>query len=255
VVSASAPAFSVPLTQSVSLWDIADKLPTWTQHASLPTADALGQYSGFTLYRTEVETGDSDVLTFDEVRDRAQVFFDRSPVGVLSRENHDRSLVLPASRRGLLQLLVEDQGRVDYGQRIGEPKGLIGPARVGAQTLGRWEATPLDLSSPASISSALSAMPAALVGGLAGPAFARAYFDLDVVSDLYLDTSGWGKGVVWINGFNLGRYWSRGPQHTLYVPGPLLRATGNELLVLELQASEVSSVAFASGPNLGHLGH
>jgi beta-galactosidase len=253
--AAAAPAFSVPLTQTMSLWDVVEGRATWTNHSSLPTTDELGHYAGFTLYRTELETQDADVLTFDEVRDRAQVFFDRDPVGVLSREHHDRSLALPASRRGVLQLLVEDQGRVDYGRRIGEPKGLIGPARINGSTLGRWEVTPVNLGSPGSTSSTLAAEPTTFVAGVAGPAFARATFDLPQIADLYLDTSDWGKGVVWINGFNLGRYWSRGPQHTLYVPAPLVRSIGNELLILELHATDVSSVSFVSGPDLGPLGH
>ena len=255
VAAAAAPAFTVPLTQTMSLWDVVADRATWTSHSSLPSADSLGQYTGFTLYRTEIATVSNDILSVGEVRDRAQVFLDRDPVGVLSREHHDRSIVLPAARRGMLHLLVEDQGRVDYGRRIGEPKGLVGPARIGGEELRRWEATPVDLGDPVGIGAALAALPVTFVAGVAGPAFARATFDLETVADLFLDTGGWGKGVVWINGFNLGRYWSRGPQHTLYVPAPLLHPTGNELLVLELHATEASAISFVPSPDLGHTTH
>ena len=89
---------------------------------------------------------------------------------------------------------------------------------------------------------------AGAVTALAGPVFARAVFDLPAESDLYLSTAGLGKGIAWINGFCVGRYWSRGPQRTLYVPGPVTRRTGNELIILELHsaASPVGGVRIRS---------
>ena len=86
---------------------------------------------------------------------------------------------------------------------------------------------------------------------LAGPAFARAVFDLPRAGDLYLSTAGWGKGIAWVNGFCLGRYWSRGPQRTLYVPGPATRPGANELIILELHAA-AAAAPFVRAPDLGH---
>ncbi len=124
--------------------------------------------------------------------------------------------------------------------------------------LRRWEALPIDLTDVAPVAEALRSLPATTLRALAGPVFARATFDLaaDIAgdsTDLYLDTAGWGKGVVWINGFNLGRYWSRGPQRTLYVPGPILREGENEVVVLELQASATPVASFVSRHDLGHI--
>ena len=90
---------------------------------------------------------------------------------------------------------------------------------------------------------------------LAGPVFARAVFDLPDVSDLYLSTASLGKGIAWVNGFCVGRYWSRGPQRTLYVPGPVTRRAGNELVVLELHSAASAVAAFVSAPDLGHTEH
>lgn len=81
--------------------------------------------------------------------------------------------------------------------------------------------------------------------------FARARFDLDAPADLFLDTSSWGKGAAWVNGFALGRYWSRGPQHTMFVPAPVLRAGSNELIFFELHAAP-AEVRFVPAPDLGH---
>ena len=76
---------------------------------------------------------------------------------------------------------------------------------------------------------------------------------LDTDADgLFLDTAGWGKGFVWVNGFLLGRYWRRGPQRTLFVPGPVVHAGANEIVVLELEVLADPRAAFLAGPELGH---
>ena len=267
-----APSFTVPLRQVLPLWDALGLLGQEAAHDAVPSADEVGQYQGLTLYATDLGAPDVDspgddttakteaeataVLTVAEVRDRAQVFVNRRGVGVLARDHHDTSLALPPGARGRLEILVEDQGRVDYGPRIGEAKGLIGPVSVGGTDLRGWDVRPMPLEDITAVGDALRGRPerehpSGVAGQLAGPAFARAVFDLPEAADLYLSTAGWGKGIAWVNGFCLGRYWSRGPQRTLYVPGPATRPGANELIILELHAASVS-VAFRPGPDLGH---
>ena len=243
----------------VPLWQVVDRLGEWSGHEQPPTSDALGHYTGFTLYRTDIERVGPAILEVDEVRDRAQVFLDQRPIGVLARDHHERTLALPRGAHGVLDLLVEDLGRVDYGTRIGEPKGLIGPATVNGEPLAAWQVLPLNLDDVEPVAKALRVAREEAGGGrppfVAGPAFARATFDApqgSAIQDLFLDTLGWGKGVAWINGFPLGRYWSRGPQRTLYVPGPVLRATDNELLILELHATTSAEVRLLAKQELGH---
>ncbi len=86
---------------------------------------------------------------------------------------------------------------------------------------------------------------------MAGPSVSFADFEADGPEDRYLRLDGWTKGNAFINGFNLGRYWSRGPQRTLYIPAPLIRAGRNELAVLELHGSVTREVRFVDGPDLG----
>jgi beta-galactosidase len=258
-----APSFTAELRQALPLWDALDLLGLSAAHDAVVTADEAGQHQGFTLYSTDLAapTGESPtVLVVGEVRDRAQVFVNRQGVGVLARDHHDTSLALPPGARGRLEILVEDQGRVDYGRRIGEDKGLIGPIRVDQAELRGWEVRPMPLDDISAVAEALrnqperhrpDGRPAEPAAHLAGPVFARAVFDLAEPADLYLSTAGWGKGVAWVNGFCLGRYWSRGPQRTLYVPGPATRPGGNELIILELHAAS-AGVAFRPGPDLGH---
>lgn len=251
-----APTPRARFTAAVPLWQVAGELGSWSAHREPPTTDALGHYSGFTLYRTEIAYQGTVILQFAEVRDRAQVFLDRSAVGVLARDHRDRALALPTGDGAprVLDLLVEDQGRVDYGPRIGEVKGLIGPASLDGAALEGWQVLPLPLDDIEPVGAALRAENGAAPELVAGPAFARAVFDLDDAADadLFLDTAAWGKGVAWINGFCLGRYWSRGPQRTLYVPGPILRPRGNELIVFELHATRSPDVVFAPRAELGH---
>jgi beta-galactosidase len=260
IVARPAPAFTVPIVRTLSLNAVRDRLGNWQRHEGLPTMDAIQRYDGFAIYRAEIDVAGESVLEIGEVRDRAIVTLNGLPIGVLARDHHDRTIALPTDARGRLELLVEDQGRVNYGPRIGEPKGLIGPAKLNGEPLSGWEVLGLDLSSIALVSEALAAAPQRVTPGMGGPSFSVARFDLPSeigvvgsasLADLYLDTTRWGKGVAWINGFNLGRYWRRGPQETLYVPGPVLRESGNELIVLELHAGDAVA-SFVPSHGLGH---
>jgi beta-galactosidase len=187
------------------------------------------------------------VLTIgEEVRDRAWVLLDGVPVGVMSRDAHERSVVLPETR-GELVILVEDQGRVDYGVRLGEHKGLIGGVALDGVEVSDWSVRLVDLDRVPELASHERS-----VAFAAGPTLARGEFELDEAADLFLDTLDWGKGLVWVNGFLLGRYWRRGPQRTLIVPGPVTRAGRNELVLLEFEAIADPVIRFVAGPELGH---
>ena len=157
------------------------------------------------------------VLEFDEVRDYAWVHVDDRPAGILQRTLRENALTIPPGRE--LRLLVEETGRVNYDTKIGEPKGLIGEPRVdGTPIPGPWRVRTFDV---AALGQAVTdaAASAIATGRATGPIGLRASFALDEPADLFLDTRGWGKGYAWVNGFFLGRYWRRGPQRTLFVPG------------------------------------
>jgi beta-galactosidase len=251
--AAPAPAFTAPASGVLPLWTALPRLGSWVAGDAPRTADSLGQVQGLTLYQADIDVTGPAVLTVGEVRDRAQVFLNRLPVGVLARDHHDHALPLPSGARGRIELLVEDQGRVDYGPRIGEPKGLIGPVCVNGVPVPGWQMLPLPLADIEPVAAELRARPAASPPGpVPGPAFARFAFDLGSPADLFLSTAGLGKGIAWLNGFCLGRYWSRGPQRTLYGPGPVTRRGENELIILELGATSGGTVQFVAGAELGH---
>ncbi|ROS51417.1 beta-galactosidase family protein [Frigoribacterium sp. PhB24] len=241
--------------------------PGWVRTGGVPSMDELGTYRGFTLHRVALPAGaETRVLSFGGVRDRAIVSVDGRRVGVLQRDQHERSITVPPGH--VLEVLVEDLGRVNYGSHIGEAKGLIGPALLDGLELTGWESSvlgPDDLLALVGHLSSLATpdedawsghggapMPPT-VSSLDGPVFAHATVTLDAPADLYLDTRSWGKGVAFVNGFALGRYWTRGPQHTLYVPGEQLRAGDNDLVVFETGAAGAPVVSFVAEPDLGHL--
>ncbi|MFI6599358.1 beta-galactosidase [Nonomuraea sp. NPDC050536] len=210
--------------------------------------EQLGQSFGFVLYETVLPEAGPAVLHVAKVRDRAQVFVDGQPVGVLERENHEHSLAFHAPRRGAhLAVLVENQGRVNYGQGIHDRKGLLGEVTVNGLTLAGWSSRALPMDNPPAVS--FTAFDPA--SPPVGPAFHRGHVDIEQPADGFLALDGWTKGHVWINGFALGRYWSRGPQTTLYVPAPVLKAGRNEITVLELHASTTRTVELRDTPDLG----
>ncbi|MEU9558572.1 glycoside hydrolase family 35 protein [Streptomyces fumanus] len=209
---------------------------------------ALGQASGLVLYRTSVPAGGDGLLRFaGGVGDRAQVFVDGAPVGVLERERGEETLPVRLPGPGAtLEVLVENLGGVNYGPRIGDPKGLLGPVSFDGSVLRDWECRPLPLDGLEEVPFAASG-----TGPAAGPAFHHGTFEVGTPADAFLALPGWTKGLAWVNGFALGRYWNRGPQRTLYVPAPVLRPGANDLVLLELHGTTAARAAFTGEPDLG----
>ncbi|MGI5451167.1 glycoside hydrolase family 35 protein [Streptomyces sp. CA-243310] len=237
----------VALTESIGLLDGAPVLGDAVASSRPLTMEELGQDHGFVLYETELPDAGPALLVLEQVRDRAQVFLDGQPVGVLSRESHEHALTFSVPRPGgVLTILVENQGRVNYGPGIHDRKGLLGRVLLNGSPLDGWTSRPLPLGT-------LEDLPFGTAPDTpTGPAFHRGTFETDRPADTFLYLDGWTKGNAWINGFALGRYWSRGPQRSLYVPGPVLRTGVNEVVVLELHAPcQARTVSFRETPDLG----
>jgi beta-galactosidase len=242
-----APAFTVELDAVTHPLEkvAADRGPFVTP----PTLDELGPDVVLAEYSTDAPG--AGVLEA-EVRDYAWIARDGRPVGILQRSIGDLALALPDGER--LTLLVEETGRVNYDTKIGEAKGLIGAPRLDGTSLdGPWRVRTFDVPTLGEAVARADADPDAIrAGRAAGPVGLRGAFDLDAPTDLFLETAGWGKGYAWVNGFFLGRYWRRGPQRTLYVPGPVTRAGANSVVVVELEAVTDATARFVARPNLGH---
>lgn len=201
-----------------------------------PTFEELGVDRGLVRYRVGVPGPRRPyALGVSGLRDRAVVYVDGVRRGVLSEE--DGTLKEPVAGPAEVELWVESLGRVNYGPRLGEAKGITGGVLHERQFLHgvRARALRLDAFEDAA---AVAGVPFVPLDGSGRGGLYRGSFELaDAAGAGHagLELPGWTRGFVWVNGFCLGRYWSAGPQHTLYVPGPVLREGQNEVWVLELE--------------------
>ncbi|HTJ71667.1 MAG TPA: beta-galactosidase family protein [Actinospica sp.] len=239
------PSSAVRLTDRLPLLDCLDVLSTGTVESAVPPSfEELGHGRGLAVYRTRIPGSRTvpEPLRVDGLRDRAQVLVDGVPVAILERDG-DTSVPLAT---GEVTLVVEAMGRVNYGPLLGERKGIVGAVTHGIQIQHGWRTDPVDFER-------IGALPWGRVGECAGPAFHRGVLVVDEPRDGFLELPAGGKGYLWINGFCLGRYWSRGPQRRLYLPWPLLHAGENEVVVLELDADELGPVLVRGEPDLGRV--
>jgi beta-galactosidase len=237
----------VALSESCSLMASLDRLSTPVTRPTPEPMEALGQSFGFILYRTHI-TGPraGSRLIVRDLRDRALVWLGGRLLGTIERERPEEELSLTIPPGGAdLELLVENQGRINYGPELLDRKGITEGVILGQQYLYGWTIYPLPLEE-------LSELVFSPGAPASCPAFFRGRYAVDQPPrDTFLTLPGWTKGVAWVNGFNLGRYWSRGPQRTLYVPAPLLRQGDNELILLELHDFERPQAGFVDHADLG----
>jgi beta-galactosidase len=224
---------TVQMSAKAPLFGALDALSKPVQKTTPEPMEMLGQDYGFILYRTRL-TGprDNQPLSLQEVHDRAQIFLDGKLVGIVGRNPSEPKLRVTVPKDGAqLDILVENMGRINYGPRLLDRKGITEGVRLDYQFQYHWTIFPLPMNN-------LSGLRFGPVDSADGPAFFRGIFRVDEPADTFLALPGWTKGNAWINGFNLGRYWKIGPTRTLYVPAPLLKTGDNELIVFELHGAE-----------------
>jgi len=248
---ATLPAHLPPLMPQryASVWD---NLPP-SVLAEIPQPfEMLGQESGFVLYRKRLMPHQSGLLDVGYVHDYATVFIDGRYVCGLSRVKlpqpvsqplnvlHRERLAVPAAS-SVLDIFVEGMGRVNYGPDMVDRKGIVDAPTLAGAPLKEWEIFLL----PMTASYIESLQPICVNSDRAGQFF-RAVLSLDNTGDVYFDMSQWTKGVVWVNGHNLGRYWNLGPQTRLYCPAPWLNAGDNIITIFDLHQTKEQPVPLAA---------
>jgi beta-galactosidase len=239
---------AVEMIESSGLFDSLGAL-SQPRHSATPIPmEMVDQDYGFILYRTRISGPRPEaILHGRDVHDRALIFLDGDYHAALERETGDEYTSFEVPARGLqLDLLVENMGRVNFGPGLLDRKGILGGVTFADQFQFGWDVYPLPLADLSKLNFSVR-----LLSEVKAPAFFRAALMIDYPADTYLALPGWTKGAVWLNGFNLGRYWERGPQKTLYVPAPLLKRGENELIVFELHGTTNPSVEFRDKPDLG----
>jgi beta-galactosidase len=194
------------------------------------TFEAVHQAYGYLLYRAKIRGGDSGLLYLKDLRDYALVFINGKRVGVLDRMKKEDSLWVSIPRgEATLDILVENMGRINFGPNLlKNKKGITEKVLFKQEEVTGWKMFSLPFDRIDSVRFSRAGGPTEM------PVLKKATFSLEAVGDTYLDMRAWGKGCVWVNGHNLGRYWAIGPQQTVYVPVEWLKKGRNEIAVLEL---------------------
>lgn len=248
----------IQLTEQTSLFKSLSRLTTPVESPYPVTMEKLGQDYGFILYESHIPGPlPKSKLAVQHVRDRALIFLNGAYQGVIDRNTHDISyqsteydLHLEIPRDGAkLSILVENMGRINYGWNLKDPKGITEGVRLGQQFIYGWKIHTLPLKDLSRLD--FSPIVEGIARGKDEPYFYKSIFELDQVKDTFLNMDGWTKGIVYINGYHLGRYWEVGPQRTLYIPGPLLKKGTNELIIFELHKSEAPIVSLQNTHELG----
>lgn len=219
-------------------------------HVTAPKfAEDIGQYYGYTLYSTVVDgPKDENEIKFDNVHDRAVVFIDGERQGYYERTREGKPVTfsLKKGESCRIDILCENMGRVNYGPKIMDRKGITG-IRFGLQYHFGWDMFPLEMNN-------LSALQFKKESGeVTTASFLKGYLKIDDTPyDTFVRLDGFTKGIVIINGFNLGRYFNpAGPQKTLYVPATILKKGINEIIVFESDYSNCCKIKFVDTPDLG----
>ena len=196
-----------------------------------------------------------------EIHDFAQVFIDGRYIGTIDRVKNETTLILPAVSKGAeLTLIVEGMGRINFGRAINDRKGIIGEVAITAlidqvETIWKprhWnnKAVPDDYATAVKVLAYESVVDQT---DILKPGYHRGFFTLKKVGDTFLNFETWGKGQVYVNGHAMGRFWSIGPQQTLYVPGCWLKKGRNEIVVLDLVGPQEPVVWGQVTPELNML--
>ncbi|KAI1389448.1 glycoside hydrolase family 35 protein [Hypoxylon trugodes] len=237
---------NITLSPTISLFDTLG--PKINSVAPL-TMEELDQAYGLVFYEHTVNTTLQGTLQpGDRARDRVIVYVNGTKKGVIdSTYSQPAPVSLTLQPGDTLQLLVENLGRVDYWSRESgtfvaledQFKGIVGNVTIGSRVVSGWNVYSLPLDEPPA---ATQAKPSAIAPG-SPPTFFRGTFQIEsgnttdpAALDTFLEVPDGVKGNVWINGFNLGRYWVVGPQQSLYLPGTILKpGVENEIVILELE--------------------
>ncbi len=242
----------VRLTQSAHLLKNLKNLAE-PVHAAYPkTMEELGQDFGYILYSTTLRGPFEPLdLLFGEVHDRALVFLNGKFIGLRERTRRmdEIKLTLDFGETARLDILVENMGRVNYGTKLFDQKGILGGIRLGQQFHFGWDMYCLTMDDL----SRLDWQDVREEDGEHHPMFLRGVLKIDGdPADTFVRLDGFDKGFVVVNGFNLGRYFNlAGPQRTLFLPAPILKQGENEIIVFESDRFDLPEIELTDTPDLG----
>lgn len=254
------PTISVPAFEFTEVAPLFANLPEPKSDDTIRTMEEYDQGFGSILYRTTLPKIDrSATLTVTEAHDYAQIFIDGKYIGKLDRRNGEKQLDIPACAEGAqLDILVEAMGRINFGRAIKDFKGITEKVELknGGRTteLKGWKV--YNLEDRYEGYKGLKFEPLKSVKDAQDqrvPGCYRATFHVEKPGDTFLNFETWGKGLVYVNGYGIGRIWEIGPQQTLYVPGCWLKEGENEILVFDIVGPKEARTEGLEEPILNQL--
>jgi beta-galactosidase len=230
---------SIPEIKMEAYSSVWANLPSPIKSPQPKPMEALGQGSGFILYKTKLIGHKSGKLTITEPHDYATVFLNGKYVGQVFRDGGNWSIDLPKTdvKDPVLEIFVEAMGHINFAQYMIDRKGITDRVTLNGMTLMNWDIYKLPFDE-----NYIQNLKSAPIDPQRNGVFFKGSFNLDRVADTYIDVSRYKKGVVWVNGHNLGRYWDIGPQKRLYCPAPWLKKGSNEVIIFDIHQTEAKSV-------------
>ncbi len=243
----------VKAKERVKLFNILDTLSErkTLEGEKLLGMEETGQDYGYILYKTSIEKN-SNTLRIEEGNDRIIEYKNSVAQSTLFDSETLKTVELQLSSGDELSLLVENLGRINFSEKISfQKKGICGRVLADETPLKKWACYNLNLDKN-QISKIDWSKAEKDCGSekMTSPTFTRFILNVEKPCDTFLDFSGWGKGCVFLNGFNLGRFWEIGPQKRLYVPSPLLKTGENEIVIFETEGKVSDSIEFFDEPKL-----
>lgn len=244
------PAFT--LTETAPLFD---NLPVAKESEDIKSMEFFDQGWGSILYRTTLPKSDKpQMLTITEAHDWTQVFINGKKIATLSRMKGEGLVNLPPlTEETVLDILVEPMGRMNFGKGIYDWKGITEKVELTTdgqtKVLKGWQVYnfPVDYDFVKNKQYAKGEVQKDK------PAYFKGTFTLDKTGDTFLDMRSWSKGMVWVNGYAIGRYWEIGPQQTLYMPGCWLKKGENEIIILDMASPQEAKIEGLRQPILDML--
>jgi len=243
------PAISIPAIKFAQSLSLLKALPAPKANITPLTFEDLHQDYGFVLYRSTIQGNKTGILKLKDLRDYAVVMINGKTVGVLDRRLNQDSLTLALpDGKVTLDILVENLGRINFGKYLLQnKKGITQKVLFAGTEVLHWKMYSLPFNNLNAIKFGMAKQSSH------SPVIKKGSFNLNKVADTYLDLANWGKGVIWVNGHNLGRYWNIGPQQTLYLPAEWLKKGHNDIVVLELLKPQQNQLSGLNKPVLDQL--
>ena len=237
----------IDLSEKVSLFETLADLAQPVESLYPVKMEDLGQSYGYLLYRTEASwDADEEKIRVIDGRDRMQLFVDGKLMATQYQAEIGQDIFVAGEKKAThrIDILIENMGRVNYGHKFladTQRKGIRTGVCKDLHFLLNWQQYPLSFENTENIDFSKGWQPEQ-------PAFYAFDFEIKALKDTYLDLSGFGKGLAFVNGVNIGRFWNVGPTLSLYIPHSLLKEGHNRIIIFETEGEYEESINLVNQP-------